>query len=41
MQIHQAIWEKFNVEWRQCDRYISRLTRDKPDENKDEQKEVP
>ena len=27
MQIHQAIREKFNVEWRQCDRYISLLTR--------------
>jgi hypothetical protein len=25
-QIHQAVREKFNVEWRQCDRYIAWLT---------------
>jgi len=24
-KIHQAVREKFNVEWRQCDRYISWL----------------
>jgi hypothetical protein len=27
MQIHRAVREHFNVEWRQCDRYISWLTR--------------
>ena len=26
-QIHRAVRENFNVEWRQCDRYISWLTR--------------
>ena len=26
-QIHCAVREKFNVEWRQCDRYISWLKR--------------
>lgn len=26
-QIHRAVREHFNVEWRQCDRYISWLTR--------------
>ena len=26
-QIHCAVREKFNVEWRQCDRYIALLTR--------------
>jgi hypothetical protein len=27
MQIHRAVRSRFNVEWRQCDRYISWLTR--------------
>jgi hypothetical protein len=27
LQIHRAVREKFNVEWRQCDRDISWLTR--------------
>jgi len=26
-QIHRAVREKFNVEWRQCDRYIKWLMR--------------
>lgn len=26
-QIHQAVREKFGVEWRQCDRYIAWLTK--------------
>lgn len=26
-QIHRAVRAKFNVEWRQCDRYITWLTR--------------
>ncbi len=26
-QIHQEVRERFNVEWRQCDRYIAWLTK--------------
>ena len=27
-QIHRAVRARFNIEWRQCDRYIAWLTRD-------------
>jgi hypothetical protein len=27
MQIHRLVRDKFNIEWRQCDRYIAWLTR--------------
>jgi hypothetical protein len=27
MSIHRMVRERFNVQWRQCDRYISWLTR--------------
>lgn len=27
MEIHRIVRKRFNVEWRQCDRYISWLTR--------------
>ena len=30
LQIHRAVREKFNVEWRQCDRDISWLIRPRP-----------
>jgi len=26
-EIHEAVRQKFNVEWRQCDRYIALFTR--------------
>jgi hypothetical protein len=37
-QIHRAVRENFNVEWRQCDRYISWLTRDESKESNGENK---
>jgi len=30
MEIHRAVLEQFNIQWRQCDRYIQAVTANEP-----------
>ena len=39
-QIHRAVRARFNVEWRQCDRYIALLTRHQSNGDNDENRET-